>query len=47
MIDNMLKQLSEKGLSVSTCRYAQRILSVAFEAARNTDILREIRQGIF
>lgn len=34
MIDNMLKQLSEKGLSVSTCRYAQRILSVAFEAAR-------------
>lgn len=34
LIDNMLKQLSEKGLSVSTCRYAQRILSVAFEAAR-------------
>lgn len=34
MIDNMLTQLSDKGLSVSTCRYAQRILSVAFEAAR-------------
>ena len=34
LIDNMLKQLSDKGLSVSTCRYAQRILSVAFEAAR-------------
>jgi integrase len=34
MIDNMLKQLSDKGLSVSTCRYAQRILGVAFEAAR-------------
>lgn len=34
MIDNMLKQLSDKGLSTSTCRYAQRILSVAFEAAR-------------
>ena len=34
MIDNMLKQLYDKGLSNSTCRYAQRILSVAFEAAR-------------
>lgn len=34
MIDNMLQQLSAKGLSTSTCRYAQRILSVAFEAAR-------------
>lgn len=34
MIDNMLKQLSEKGLSTSSCRYAQRILSVALEAAR-------------
>lgn len=34
MIDNMLKQLADKGLSTSTCRYAQRILSVAFEAAR-------------
>lgn len=34
MIDHMLKQLSDKGLSTSTCRYAQRILSVAFEAAR-------------
>lgn len=34
MIDNMLKQLSEKGLSTSTCRFAQRILSVALEAAR-------------
>lgn len=34
MIDNMLQQLSAKGLSTSTCRYAQRILGVAFEAAR-------------
>lgn len=34
MIDNMLKQFADKGLSTSTCRYAQRILSVAFEAAR-------------
>ena len=34
MIDNMLKRLSDKGLSTSTCRYTQRILSVAFEAAR-------------
>lgn len=34
MIDNMIAQLYGKGLSTSTCRYAQRILSVAFEAAR-------------
>lgn len=34
MIDNMIKQLYDKGLSTSTCRYSQRILSVAFEAAR-------------
>lgn len=34
MIDNMITQLYGKGLSTSTCRYAQRILSVAFEAAR-------------
>lgn len=34
MIDNMIKQLYDKGLSTSTCRYAQRVLSVAFEAAR-------------
>lgn len=30
----MITQLYGKGLSTSTCRYAQRILSVAFEAAR-------------
>lgn len=30
----MLQQLSAKGLSTSTCRYAQRILSLAFEAAQ-------------
>lgn len=34
MIDNMLAQLNERKLSQSTLRYAQRILSVAFEAAR-------------
>ena len=34
MIDNMIQKLYDKGLSTSTCRYAQRILSVAFEAAR-------------
>lgn len=34
MIDEMLLQLSEKGFSTSTMRYAQRILSVAFEGAR-------------
>lgn len=34
MIDNMISQLYDKGLSTSICRYAQRILSVAFEAAR-------------
>lgn len=34
MLDNMFAELYAKGLSTSTCRYAQRILSVAFEAAR-------------
>jgi integrase len=34
MIDNMLAQLKERGLSSSTMRYAQRILSVSLEAAR-------------
>lgn len=34
MLDNMFQQLFDKGLSQSTVRYAQRILSVAMEAAR-------------
>lgn len=34
MIDNMIAQLYEKGLSTSTVRYAQRILSVSLEHAR-------------
>ena len=34
MIDNMLAQLNERKLAQSTLRYAQRVLSVAFEAAR-------------
>ena len=34
MLDNMFSQLFDKGLSQSTVRYAQRILSVSMEAAR-------------
>jgi integrase len=34
MLDNMFQQLFDKGLSQSTVRYAQRILSVSMEAAR-------------
>ena len=34
MLDNMFQQLFDRGLSQSTVRYAQRILSVAMEAAR-------------
>jgi integrase len=34
MLDNMFQKLFEKGLSQSTVRYAQRILSVSLEAAR-------------
>jgi integrase len=34
MLDNMFQQLFDKKLSQSTVRYAQRILSVALEAAR-------------
>ena len=34
MLDNMFQQLFEKGLSNSTVRYAQRILSVSMEHAR-------------
>ena len=34
MIDSMLQKLFDKGLSQSTVRYAQRILSVSLEAAR-------------
>ena len=34
MLDNMFQKLFDKGLSQSTVRYAQRILSVALEAAR-------------
>lgn len=34
MLDNLFAQLYEKGLSNSSCRYVQRVLSVAFEAAR-------------
>lgn len=34
MIDEMLAKLNEKNFSQSTLRYAQRILSVAFEGAR-------------
>ncbi|MDD3229302.1 MAG: site-specific integrase, partial [Oscillospiraceae bacterium] len=34
MIDNMFQQLFDKGLSNSTVRYSQRILSVSLEAAR-------------
>jgi len=34
MLDNMFQQLFDKGFSQSTVRYAQRILSVAMEAAR-------------
>jgi integrase len=34
MLDNMFQKLFEKGLSQSTVRYAQRVMSVAFEAAR-------------
>jgi integrase len=34
MLDNMFQKLFDQGLSQSTVRYAQRILSVAFEAAR-------------
>lgn len=34
MLDNMFQQLFDKGLSNSTVRYAQRILSVAMEHAR-------------
>ena len=34
MIDNMFQKLFDKGLSNSTVRYAQRILSVSMEAAR-------------
>jgi len=34
MLDNMFQKLFEKGLSQSTVRYAQRILSVSMEAAR-------------
>lgn len=34
MLDNMFQKLFDKGLSQSTVRYAQRIMSVAFEAAR-------------
>jgi integrase len=34
MIDSMFQQLFSKGLSQSTVRYAQRILSVSLEAAR-------------
>lgn len=34
MIDDMLQQLFDKGLSQSTVRYAQRILSVSMEHAR-------------
>ena len=34
ILDNMFAELFEKGLSNSTVRYAQRILSVAFEHAR-------------
>jgi integrase len=34
MLDNMFSQLFDKGLSQSTVKYAQRILSVSMEAAR-------------
>jgi integrase len=34
MLDNMFQKLFDKGLSQSTVRYAQRVMSVAFEAAR-------------
>jgi len=34
MFDNMFQKLFDKGLSQSSVRYAQRILSVALEAAR-------------
>ncbi|MCI8594784.1 MAG: tyrosine-type recombinase/integrase [Oscillospiraceae bacterium] len=34
MIDDLLAKLYDRGLSTSTCRYAHRVLSVAFEAAR-------------
>ena len=34
MLDNMFQQLFDKGLSNSTVRYAQRILSVSMEHAR-------------
>lgn len=34
MLDDMFKKMFEKGLSQSSVRYAQRILSVALEAAR-------------
>lgn len=34
MLDNMFSKLSDKGLSNSSVRYVQRILSVAMEAAR-------------
>jgi integrase len=34
MLDNMFQKLFDRGLSQSTVRYAQRILSVAMEAAR-------------
>jgi integrase len=34
MLDNMFQKLFDKGLSQSSVRYAQRILSVALEAAR-------------
>jgi len=34
MLDNMFQQLFDKGLSQSTVRYVQRILSVSMEAAR-------------
>ena len=34
MLDNMFQKLFDKGLSQSTVRYAQRILSVSMEAAR-------------
>ena len=34
MIDNMFQKHFEKGLSQSTVRYTQRILSVSMEAAR-------------
>ena len=44
MIDEMLAKLNDRKLSQSTLRHVQRILSVAFEAARKYGYIDEDRQ---